>query len=97
MGRCRENSFCCGAGGGRIWQEETGVVERPSENRIKEALALGDVTHFVVSCPKDTVMYTAAVQALGAEEKIKVYDVIDLVVVADTRNGQPAGSASSTV
>jgi Fe-S oxidoreductase len=38
MGRCRENSFCCGAGGGRIWGDDAGVIERPSENRIKEAL-----------------------------------------------------------
>ena len=83
MGRCRENSFCCGAGGGRIWGDDSGVTERPSENRIKEALALGDVTHFVVSCPKDTVMYGSAVQALGVEDRIKVCDIIDLVDVAE--------------
>lgn len=79
MGRCRENSFCCGAGGGRIWMDDRAMTERPSENRIKEALALGDIELFVVACPKDTVMYTAAVQALGVEDKIKVRDVIDLV------------------
>lgn len=79
MGRCRENSFCCGAGGGRIWGDDAGVVERPSENRIKEALALGDVTRFVVACPKDTVMYTAAVQALGVQDHIKVCDIVDLI------------------
>lgn len=79
MGRCRENSFCCGAGGGRIWMDDSMAVERPSENRIKEALALGDVKMFVVACPKDTVMYTAAVQALGAMDKIEVKDIIDLV------------------
>eukprot|EP01037_Dinobryon_pediforme_P010644 gene10644-10715_t len=56
MPRCRENSFCCGAGGGRIWQSDDGVTERPSENRIKEALSLGDVDYFVVACPKDKVM-----------------------------------------
>lgn len=84
MGRNRENSFCCGAGGGRIWSDDTGVVERPSENRIKEALALGDVTRFVVSCPKDTVMYTAAVQALGADDRITVCDIIDLLQFPET-------------
>ena len=78
MGRCRENSFCCGAGGGRIWADDAGVKERPSENRIKEALALGDVRHFVVSCPKDKVMYTAAIQALGVKQ-IDVLDLADLV------------------
>ena len=54
-------------------------MERPSENRIKEALALGNVSRFVVACPKDTVMYTAAVQALGVQEQIKVCDIIDLI------------------
>lgn len=79
MGRCRENSFCCGAGGGRIWMDDSMAVERPSENRIREALALGDVKMFVVACPKDTVMYTAAVQNLGAADQIEVRDIIDLV------------------
>ena len=78
MGRCRENSFCCGAGGGRIWSDDTGVTERPSENRIKEALALGDARYFVVACPKDKVMYTAAVQALDAEDRLAVRDIAEL-------------------
>src|SRR5690606_32119740 len=79
MGRCRENSFCCGAGGGRIWMDDSKSVERPSENRIREALALGDPRLFIVACPKDTVMYTAAVQALGVSDRIEVRDIIDLV------------------
>ena len=82
MGRCRENSFCCGAGGGRIWMDDSAMKERPSENRIKEALALGDVDTFVVCCPKDLVMYTAAVENLGAQDRIKVRDISELVVPA---------------
>jgi Fe-S oxidoreductase len=79
MPRSRADSFCCGAGGGRIWSDDAGIVERPSENRIKEALALGDAGIFVVSCPKDTVMYGAAVQALGVDGRMVVRDVIDLI------------------
>lgn len=81
MPRCRENSFCCGAGGGRIWQSDDGVVERPSENRIREALALGDVGLFVVACPKDKVMYSAAVDALGVTDRLRVVDVVELLEV----------------
>ena len=34
MPRHRDNSFCCGAGGGRIWMKDTpGIDERPAENR----------------------------------------------------------------
>ena len=79
MGRCRENSYCCGAGGGRIWMDDSGLAQRPSENRIEEALALEGVTDFVVSCPKDVVMYTAAVQALGVEERIAVQEIAELL------------------
>jgi Fe-S oxidoreductase len=84
MARCRENSFCCGAGGGRIWMDDSAMKERPSENRIKEALALGDATIFVVTCPKDLVMYSAAVQNLGAEDRIEVRDVVELITPATT-------------
>jgi Fe-S oxidoreductase len=79
MPRCRENSFCCGAGGGRIWIGDEGVNERPSENRIREALALEDVSVFVVACPKDKVMYSAAVDALGVQERLRVFDVAELL------------------
>jgi Fe-S oxidoreductase len=79
MPRNRENSFCCGAGGGRIWMDDTAFEERPSENRIKEALELNGVTHFVVSCPKDVVMYTAAIQSLGVEDRLVVRDLAELV------------------
>ena len=82
MPRCRENSFCCGAGGGRIWMDDRGVKERPSENRIREAVALGDARYFVVACPKDVVMYTAAVQTTQMDGRIEVMDVIELVEAA---------------
>ncbi|MGH6680144.1 MAG: (Fe-S)-binding protein [Bradyrhizobium sp.] len=81
MGRCRENSFCCGAGGGRIWMDDSAMTERPSENRIKEALALGDIDIFVVCCPKDLVMYSAAVQKLGVQDRIVVRDISELIEV----------------
>ena len=69
--------------------DDSKSVERPSESRIKEALALGDVDTFVVACPKDTVMYSAAVQALGVGDRIVVRDVIDLV--------RPSGKADSAL
>ena len=52
--------------------------ERPSENRIREAVALG-VNYFVVACPKDFVMYTDAVKTTGNSERIQVLDLIELV------------------
>ncbi len=92
MPRCRENSFCCGAGGGRIWMDDKGVKERPSENRIREAVALGDAGYFVVACPKDVVMYSAAVQSTGMEGRIQVMDVIELVEAAMEPVAVPVGA-----
>jgi Fe-S oxidoreductase len=73
------NTFCCGAGGGRIWMTDGPQdSERPSESRIREAVAVG-VNYFVVACPKDFVMYTDAVKTTGNEERIQVVDLIQLV------------------
>jgi Fe-S oxidoreductase/nitrate reductase gamma subunit len=79
MARCGKNSFCCGAGGGRIWMDDSGLEERPSEIRIREALEIEGVEVFVVACPKDYAMYTDAVKTSGNEGKIVVKDIIQLV------------------
>lgn len=93
MGRCRENSFCCGAGGGRIWMTETTVQERPSVNRIREAVALGDVNYFVVACPKDVTMYQDAVKTGGFEGQIMVKDIVELVYEAlEAQTGVTVGA-----
>ena len=83
MPRCRDKSFCCGAGGGRIWMEDTEkIAERPAENRIREAAALAGVTIFVVACPKDIAMFRDAVKTAGQEGKIVVKDLAELVAEA---------------
>jgi Fe-S oxidoreductase len=79
MPRNRAQSFCCGAGGGRIWMEEGSVNERPSETRIHEAVKLDGVQVFVVACPKDITMYRDAVKTTGKEDRIVVKDLIELV------------------
>ena len=68
MPRNGTNTFCCGAGGGRIWMmDEPNGAERPSEQRIREAQALGDLDCFIVSCPKDLAMYSDAAKVVGAD------------------------------
>ncbi len=88
MPRNRESSFCCGAGGGRIWmQDHQDMSERPSESRIHEALALGAIDYFVVACPKDLSMYRDAVKTSGNEGKIEIKDIADLVAEATASGG----------
>jgi Fe-S oxidoreductase/nitrate reductase gamma subunit len=82
MPRNRDCAFCCGAGGGRIWMDEKAVKERPSESRIREAIALAGVQAFVVACPKDLTMYRDAVKTTGNEKDMLVKDLIELVYEA---------------
>jgi Fe-S oxidoreductase len=84
-------SFCCGAGGGQIWRGESNQTERPSDQRIREALGVlaepyvskdTPLPIFVVACPKDVAMYSDAVKATGSEGKIVVKDIIELLCEA---------------
>ena len=80
MERCRSNSYCCGAGGGRIWMEELeGETERPAESRVKEAASLGGVDTLVVACPKDYVMFQDAVKTAGLEGSLQIKDLFEIV------------------
>jgi Fe-S oxidoreductase/nitrate reductase gamma subunit len=79
MPRNRDNSFCCGAGGGRIWIPDEPGVERPSENRIREAVSLGELDYFVVSCPKDVTMYEDAIKTSGNAERIELRELTELI------------------
>ncbi|NKQ54379.1 4Fe-4S dicluster domain-containing protein [Amycolatopsis sp. K13G38] len=88
MPRNGANTFCCGAGGGRIWMDDSFLAERPSENRIREAMELG-VDHFVVACPKDVTMYSDAVKTTGNEDRLAVRDITLLVREALRRPAEP--------
>jgi succinate dehydrogenase/fumarate reductase iron-sulfur protein len=79
MPRHGTDTFCCGAGGGGIWTAESDAGERPSEQRIREAQALGGIDYFVVSCPKDLTMYTAAAVTVGGVG----FEVVELTALLE--------------
>jgi Fe-S oxidoreductase len=79
MGRSRANSFCCGAGGGRIWIPDPVGSEKPAQNRIKEAAAIPNLEVYVVSCPKDLTMFEDALKTTGNEGKFVVKELIELI------------------
>jgi Fe-S oxidoreductase len=82
MPRNRDNSFCCGAGGGRIWMTELKQVgvQRPSEQRIVEAVGLGTLDYFVVCCPKDVTMYEDAIKTSGHQGELELRELSELVL-----------------
>jgi Fe-S oxidoreductase len=91
MPRNRSDSFCCGAGGGRIWMKEPVPVAfvkkedaqigsaRPSVQRIDEAIGLGSLDYFIVACPKDVAMYDDAIKTSGHAEHIQLKEISELV------------------
>ncbi len=81
MPRNRERSFCCGAGGARMWMEEN-LGTRVNENRTAEAVATGAET-VAVACPFCRVMISDGVTGLqqdGSAEGVEVMDVAQLLL-----------------
>ncbi len=74
--RNKQRGFCCGAGGGRMWQEEKGP--RVNRNRTEEILASGAEVA-AVACPFCTIMITDGVKDAGAEERVQVLDIAEVV------------------
>ena len=71
MPRNQERSFCCGAGGGRMWMEEK-IGTRINLNRVDEAIATG-AEEVAVACPFCRVMVSDGVAA--RESSVEVLDV----------------------
>jgi Fe-S oxidoreductase len=83
MGRCRENSYCCGGGGGGMWLDgfnANHLSERLSERRVREAAATGaDI--LAVCCPYEVSRFEDAAKSTG-NEHLKVLDIAELLDMA---------------
>ena len=77
MPNYRENSLCCGGGGGRIWLE-TKKGERFSDLRIEQAVEVG-ASILAVACPYCMLNFEDSVLTLGKSESIEVRDIAELV------------------
>jgi Fe-S oxidoreductase len=83
MPRCGKKTFCCGAGGGRMWFEEA-PSQRVSVLRAQEALATGART-LATACPFCLNMMTDGMAGTKGGEKVNVLDIAELLVSRRTR------------
>jgi Fe-S oxidoreductase len=77
MPRNSERSFCCGAGGARMWMEER-IGKRINIERTEEALSTGAGT-IAVGCPFCYTMIGDGVTAKG-EQDVEVVDVATVLL-----------------
>ncbi|WP_406833005.1 (Fe-S)-binding protein [Pedococcus sp. KACC 23699] len=91
MERTKEKSFCCGAGGARMWMEEK-LGTRINTNRTEEAIATG-AERIAIGCPFCRVMLSdglTAAQSEGKAEEVEVVDVAQMLLAAVKRPGGEA-------
>ena len=92
MPRNQERSFCCGAGGGRMWMEEK-IGERINLSRVDEAIATG-VDEVAVACPFCRVMVTDGMTA--RESDVEVLDVAQALLRAVKPQPEPSLSSGNS-
>jgi Fe-S oxidoreductase len=79
MARNSERSFCCGAGGARMWMEER-IGKRINTERVEEAVATGAGT-VAVGCPFCLTMLSDGVNS-SAPGQAEVVDVASVLLRA---------------
>ncbi|GAA1255812.1 (Fe-S)-binding protein [Oryzihumus leptocrescens] len=97
MPRNQEKSFCCGAGGARMWMEEK-LGTRINTNRTTEALDTG-ADRIAVGCPFCRVMLSDGLTSKQSEgearEEVEVVDVAQMLLAAVRRGGEPEAATAT--
>jgi Fe-S oxidoreductase/uncharacterized membrane protein YeiH len=86
MERHGRQTFCCGAGGGRMWMEER-VGTRINRERTRQALATGAET-VAVACPFCMVMIRDGLAEEGAAEGVTALDISEILAQAAIPSGR---------
>ena len=77
MERHHDKSFCCGAGGGRMWMEER-IGKRINVARVEEALKK-DPRTICVCCPYCMTMFQDGLKDSKADDRVQVLDLAEIV------------------
>jgi len=77
MEESREDSLCCGGGGGRIWME-TPKNERFSDLRLKQAAETG-AQELVTACPYCITNFEDSRLTMDYEETLQIKDITEVI------------------
>lgn len=77
MANSREDSLCCGMGGGRVWME-TARGERFSDLRLQQALDVGAEV-LVTSCPYCITQFEDSKSLLKEGESLEIKDISEII------------------
>lgn len=77
MPRNGTRGMCCGAGGARMWMEES-TGKKVNTERSQEAIATG-ATRVAVACPFCYVMLDDGVKGEGKDEEVRVQDIAEIL------------------
>jgi Fe-S oxidoreductase len=77
MKRRKDRSFCCGAGGGRMWMEET-LGKRINQMRVDQAIQT-NASVLATACPYCLTMLGDGIKERGVDQLIAAFDVAELV------------------
>jgi len=97
MPRNGTRGMCCGAGGARMWMEES-IGKKVNTERSQEAIATG-ASRVAVACPFCYVMFDDGVKGEGKDEEVRVQDIAEILwdaIEAETDGAPPATAKFST-
>jgi Fe-S oxidoreductase len=77
MEKCRDKGFCCGAGGARMWMEET-TGERVNHRRLSHVLETGAKT-VATACPYCLIMMDDAAKTKDVDAKLARVDIAEIL------------------
>jgi len=89
----RAKAMCCGAGGGRMWMEES-IGTRINVARVEQGLPQAPNV-IATACPYCGVMMADGIGALKQEDAVKTYDIAELVAAAIVPRAAGAGTAAA--